>query len=223
MSDMTVYAFDAYGTLFDVHSAMGRHRSRLGAHAASVSELWRRKQLEYTWLRSLMGRYADFAVVTEEALRYALRCFHMDDEALCRELLHAYWCLDTYPEAPDVLRRLRSRGARCVVLSNGSPAMLDAAVQSGGIAECLDAVISVDAVAVYKPDPRVYQLVTQRFAVPARAVAFQSANGWDAAGAKAFGFNVTWINRLDQSAETLPFTPDRILPDLTGLSAPVKE
>ena len=222
MSDIDLYAFDAYGTLFDVHSAVGRHQARLGEQAAGVSQLWRRKQLEYTWLRSLMGHYADFAVVTEEALRYALRCFHKDDDALCQDLLHAYWRLDAYPEVPRVLRRLRAQGARCVVLSNGSPAMLDAAVQSSGIAECLDAVISVDAVAVYKPDPRVYQLVTQRFGLPARAVAFQSANGWDAAGAKAFGFNVTWINRFAQSAETLPFAPDRILPDLTGLAASVK-
>ena len=220
MGDIKVYAFDAYGTLFDVHSAVAQHKARLGEQAAAVSQLWRRKQLEYTWLRTLMGRYADFAVVTDEALRFALRRFQIDDDKLRQALLRAYRHLDAYPEAPAVLRRLHQRGARCVVLSNGSPAMLDAAVQSSGIAEWLDAVISVDAVGVYKPDPRVYQLLTQRFALPAQAIAFQTANGWDAAGAKAFGFHVAWIDRGGQTAETLPFAPDRRLRDLTGLLAP---
>jgi len=217
-----VCVFDAYGTLFDVHSAVGRHRERLGEQAAAVSALWRQKQLEYTWLRSLMGRHADFWEVTGEALGYALQAHGVDDASLREDLMQAYLSLDCYPEVPDVLSRLRAKGLRCAVLSNGSPRMLEAAVDSAGVGHLLEAVLSVETVGVYKPDPRVYRLAEQRLGAARAEILFHSSNAWDVAGASAFGLAVAWINRFGQVREHLPFAPlveiDSLspVPDLLG-------
>lgn len=208
LSRIRACVFDAYGTLFDVHSAVGRHRARLGENADVVSATWRQKQLEYTWLRSLMGKYLGFWEVTSNALDYALEAHGVVDTALRADLLQAYLTLDSYPEVSSVLGELKRRKIVTAILSNGSPDMLDAAVSSAGIDHLLDAVISVDEIGVYKPDPRVYAMVPERFSIATEEVLFHSSNAWDAVGAAAYGFRVLWVNRFRQPSEKLGFTPD---------------
>jgi len=211
--------FDAYGTLFDVHSAVGRHRARLGDAADRVSALWRSKQLEYTWMRSLMQRYVDFWQVTGDALDYALDACGVDDAALRDDLLNAYLALDSYPEVKQVLGDLKAGGMTTGILSNGSPKMLDAAVRSAGLEKLLDVVLSVDGLRIYKPHPSVYELGTKEFGITAREVSFQSSNAWDAAAAATFGFRVAWVNRFGQARERLPDQPDAELATLGELPA----
>lgn len=211
--------FDAYGTLFDVHSAAARCRDALGDRADRLSALWRRKQLEYTWLRSLMGRHADFAQVTAEALDYALAAVGSADPDLRRRLLDMYRRLDAFGEVPEVLGRLRRAGLPTAILSNGSPAMLDSAVGSARLGDLLDMVLSVESVGIYKPHPSVYRLAVDRLGVPAGRICFLSSNGWDAAGAAQFGFRVVWVNRYGQPPERLPAGPEALLEDLSGLPA----
>ncbi len=209
--------FDAYGTLFDVHSAVGRNRERLGDIAEQFSALWRTKQLEYTWLRSLMGRYADFSKVIEDALDYAFDAFDLDDAALKSHLLEAYLHLDCYPEVYDTLSTLKRRGYQTAILSNGSPSMLEEVVHSTGIKGLIDKILSVEEVGIYKPSPLVYRLAVERLGVGAREISFQSANAWDAAGAASFGLRVAWINRFDQLPERLPLHADIELKSLSDL------
>jgi 2-haloacid dehalogenase len=193
--------FDAYGTLFDVHSAVARHEAAVGPQAEAMSRTWRLKQLEYSWTRSLMGRHADFWDITGDALDYAMHSVEIADTDLREQLMQAYLVLDAYPEVADVLRRLRARGIRTAVLSNGSPAMLDAAIRSARLDHLLDATLSIEMVGVYKPDPRIYQLAVDALGVAASEISFQSSNVWDAAGAASFGFQVVWINRVRQPTE----------------------
>jgi 2-haloacid dehalogenase len=214
-----LYVFDAYGTLFDVHAAVRRHQDRVGPQAAFVSDLWRSKQLEYSWMLSLMKRYRDFWSLTEEALDYALQRMPPIDKSVRADLLDAYWSCDAYREVPHVLKELKARGAKLAILSNGSPRMLAAAVKSAGIGDVLDDVISVDEVKVYKPDPRVYDMVTTHFRLFPDAVSFQSSNRWDAAGAGAFGFRSVWVNRTGLPEEYNDIRPAAVLPNLEGLLA----
>lgn len=218
-SRIQVCVFDAYGTLFDVHSAVAAHASGLSAKAAEVSNLWRAKQLEYTWTRSLMGRHADFWALTGDALDFALESFGIRDGKLRESLLDAYRRLKAYPEVTDVLGRLRTSGMKTAILSNGSPRMLDDAVQAAGIGALLDAVLSIEAAGIYKPDPRVYRLACDRFGVNANDICFQSSNAWDAAGAAAFGFRVAWINRSGQPAEYRFASPAVMMRSLNELPA----
>jgi 2-haloacid dehalogenase len=192
---MKACVFDAYGTLFDVHSAVRRHADACGADAEAISALWRQKQLEYTWTRSLMRRHADFWTVTGEGLDHALRVYGKEDPALRRALMEAYLTLDAYPEVPEMLQRLRKAGIKTAILSNGTPEMLAAAVRSAGIGALLDGVYSVESAGIYKPDPRVYALAVEGLGVRKDQIWFQSSNVWDAAAAGAFGFNVVWCNR----------------------------
>ena len=200
--------FDAYGTLFDVHSAVGKHRDRLGKLADQVSMTWRTKQLEYTWLRSLMKQHADFWQVTRDALDFAFDMHGVSDPGLGSDLMDAYMGLDAYPEVPDALFLLKNRGYKLAVLSNGTPDMLDAAVKNSGIENLIDVNLSIEDVGIFKPDPRVYQLAVDRLGVEPHEIIFQSSNAWDASGAAVFGFNVAWINRFNQSPERLPGQPD---------------
>ncbi|HEY5791441.1 MAG TPA: haloacid dehalogenase type II [Gammaproteobacteria bacterium] len=211
--------FDAYGTLFDVTAAAARCRDDLAGHADALAELWRTKQLQYTWLRSLMGHYVDFRQVTGDALDYALETLGIATPALRERLMALYMELDAYPEVPEMLRALRAAGLRTGILSNGSPDMLDAAVGSAGIAGLLDAVLSVDDLGIYKPDPRVYRLATERFGLPAERIAFMSSNAWDAHAAASNGMQVYWINRFGQRPERLPGKPVAELRSLAGLPA----
>lgn len=213
-----VYAFDAYGTLFDVHSAAARHRATIGPEADRMSQLWRLKQLEYSWTRSLMGRYRDFWILTEDALDHALATVGVRltwEDRRC--LLESYRTLSAYPEAPAVLKALRGQGVRTAILSNGSPGMLADAVESAGIADALDAELSVDVLQTYKTAPTVYQLVCDRFGVSPEAVSFQSSNRWDVAGAKAFGFRTVWVNRTNAPDEYADLPADRTIVSLTSL------
>jgi 2-haloacid dehalogenase len=221
IDDIKVCVFDAYGTLFDVHAAVGHHRARLGDKADGVSAMWRTKQLEYTWLRSLMDRYVPFWQVTGEALDYAFDAHGVSDNSLRDDLLNAYLELDCYPEVPDVLAALKDGGMQTAVLSNGSPEMLDAAVKGSKLETLLDAVISVDALGIFKPHPSVYQLAVDQLGIEARQVSFQSSNAWDAAAAATFGFRVAWVNRFGQAAERLPGQPDVQLKTLSELPAVV--
>jgi len=219
--NIKVCVFDAYGTLFDVHAAVGRHRSRLGDKADAVSATWRSKQLEYTWLRSLMDRYVVFWQITGDALDYAFDAHGVSDRALRDDLLNAYMQLDCYAEVPEVLARLKEGGMRTAILSNGSPEMLAAAVKNAKLDDLLDAVLSVDELGIFKPHPSVYQLAVDRLEVSARQVSFQSSNAWDAAAAATFGFRVAWVNRFEQSQERLPDQPDVQLRTLSELPAVV--
>ncbi len=201
--------FDAYGTLFDLASATRPHLSLLGEQANQVAAVWRAKQLEYSWLRSLMGAWVPFAQIVEDALDYALEQATLGDRRaeIAPPLLASFRALTPYPEVPDVLRTLRAAGVRTAILSNGSREMLDAAVAAAGLRELLDAVLCVDEVQVFKPDPRVYQLALERFGVSATQVSFQSSNSWDAAGAAYFGMHVVWCNRGGAPRERLAAPP----------------
>ena len=199
--------FDAYGTLFDVHSAASRHQARLGKKARAVSALWRTKQLEYTWLRSLMQRYVDFWQVTQDALDYALDSHGIDDDSLRHDLLNAYHELDSYPEVPETLLNLKEMGLGTAVLSNGAPKMLKAGVLSSNLEKILDSIFSVDSIGIFKPAPQVYQLVTDKLGCTSEEILFFSSNAWDVSGAATFGFQAVWVNRFGQEPERLPGTP----------------
>ncbi len=199
--------FDAYGTLFDVHSSASRHQSRLGEKAQAVSALWRAKQLEYTWLLSLMQRYVDFWQVTQDALDYALDSHGIDDIILRQDLLNAYHELDCYPEVPETLLNLKELGLGTAVLSNGAPKMLEAAVLNSNIEKILDSVFSVDSIGIFKPAPQVYQLATDQLGCIPEEILFFSSNAWDVSGAATFGFQAVWVNRFGQEPERLPGTP----------------
>jgi 2-haloacid dehalogenase len=207
-ADIGACLFDAYGTLFDVHAAVGTETQALGDTAGPMSQTWRQKQLQYTWLRSLMGAHADFWQVTGDALDYAMSAHGIADDALRERLMTAYLTLDTYPEVPDALRRLQAAGVRIGILSNGSPDMLRAAVDGAGLGDLLDPVLSIEEVGIYKPDPRVYQLGVDRTEVAAARICFVSANAWDVAGGAHFGYRVAWINRFAQPPECLPGRAD---------------
>jgi len=224
LTDVKACVFDAYGTLFDFNSAVMRCRDDIGDAAERLSDIWRQKQLQYTWLRSLMQRHADFWQVTGEALDFALATVAIDNAGLRDRLMALYRELDTFPEVTDVLNRLKQGGMQTAILSNGAPDMLNAGVDAAELGDILDAVLSVEDVGVFKPDPRVYQLAVDRLGVAPAEICFMSSNGWDAVGAAAFGFRVVWINRYKQPAEQLPARPDVVLdslsplPELLGLS-----
>ncbi|MEN8197495.1 MAG: haloacid dehalogenase type II [Pseudomonadota bacterium] len=209
--------FDAYGTLFDFNSATERCRADLGEKADALSALWRTKQLEYTWLRSLMGDYVPFWQVTGEALDFAMESLGLDDRVLRDKLMDLYMNIEAFPEVPSVLKALRDGGRKIAILSNGSPEMLEAGAKHSGIDGLLDANLSVDDVGIFKPDRRVYQLACDRLGVAAERISFQSSNAWDAHGASAFGFRVAWVNRYGQRRERLPGAPDVELTSLTEL------
>jgi 2-haloacid dehalogenase len=211
--------FDAYGTLFDYASAAASCRDALGDRHAPLAALWRDKQLQYSWLRALEGRHADFWQVTGDALDFALETLGIADDGLRLRLMQLYLELDAFPEVPEMLQRLKRAGLKTAILSNGSPAMLRAAVEKARLAPLLDAVLSVEEVGVYKPHPRVYQLAVDRLGVAGEAISFQSSNAWDAYAASAFGMRVVWCNRYGQREERLPGKPDHIIRSLAELPA----
>lgn len=209
--------FDAYGTLLDFNAAVRRCADEIGDDAAQLSDIWRQKQLQYTWLRSLMGTHADFWQVTGEALDFALAAIKIENQELREKLMALYRKLDAFPDASETLCRLKAGGMRTAILSNGSPDMLEAAVHANKLENSLDYVQSVEEVGVFKPDPRVYQLSVDRLSVAPNEICFMSSNSWDVAGAAAFGFKVIWINRYNQPMEHLPGKPDLTLETLTPL------
>ena len=213
----SAYVFDAYGTLFDVHAAVRRFAGEIGPDGQQLSEIWRAKQLEYSWVRTLMGAYQDFWALTEQALDHAFAKVPSADKSLRQKLLDAYWKLDCYPEVPAILRALKADGAKVAILSNGSPAMLEAAVRSAALETVIDEVFSVDSLQRFKTEPTVYEMVTTAWRLYPSKISFQSSNRWDVAGAAQFGFRTVWINRAGQPDEYFDLKPELILPSLEGL------
>jgi 2-haloacid dehalogenase len=219
LSGIQACVFDAYGTLFDFAAAARGCRDVLGDDIDRLTGLWRDKQLQYTWLRAIQGQHADFWRVTGDALDFALETMGREDAPLRERLMQLYLSLEAFPEVPDMLAKLKRAGLRTAILSNGSPKMLDAVVQAANLGALLDAVLSVEEVGVYKPDPKVYRLAVDRLSVPAAAIAFQSSNAWDAYAASAFGMRVVWCNRYGQRRERLPGKPDCEIRSLAELPA----
>lgn len=213
---ISALVFDAYGTLFDVHSVVARCEQLWPGQGQALSQLWRSKQLEYTWLRSLMGRYADFNEVTAEALDYATAALSLPcGKAELASLMDEYRRLSPFPDTRPTLQALN--GQRRAILSNGAPDMLHAVVDHAGLRPWLDAVLSVDPLRIYKPHPSVYELAVKHFGLRPAEIGFVSSNGWDAAGAKSFGFKVFWINRTHAPIERLGLAPDHVITSLAEL------
>lgn len=219
---ITTCVFDAYGTLFDVAAAAREAAAEPGRSAfakswSKVANDWRLKQLQYTWLRAITGDHTDFWKVTQDGLDWALEASDLDDPELRERLLQLYWELSAYPEVPEMLESLKINGMNTAILSNGSPEMLEGAVESAGIGELLDDVLSVESVGIFKPDSSVYELLTKRFNCARDEVLFVSSNGWDAAGATGFGFTTAWVNRAGEPMDRLPWTPKHVLSDLSSI------
>lgn len=214
----SIFVFDAYGTLFDVHAAIARHRAQAGPDADRVSAIWRTKQLEYTWTLTLAGHYTDFWVLTERALDYALALAPSVDKSLKPALLDSYFRLDAFPDARVALKALKANNRRTAILSNGSPAMLQGAVDAATIGDDLDAVLSVDTLKMFKPRPEVYDLVTDHFKCRPGDVTFVSSNRWDVMAGVRVGFHGIWVNRANMPDEYQDFPPERTLNDLGSLA-----
>lgn len=211
--------FDAYGTLFNVATPVEKLSAEIGDKAADLAQLWRRKQLEYTWLRSLMGVHADFWHVTRDALDYALKQLAIEELGLADELMTLYLKLDAYPDAAEGLTAVRKKGKRVAILSNGSPSMLDAIIRHAGLDKLIDQVLSVEDVGIYKPSRRVYRLAMQKFAIQdAPSICFISANTWDAQAAAQFGFQVVRIARTPTIDDNLPGKPARVVESLVEVA-----
>jgi 2-haloacid dehalogenase len=210
--------FDAYGTLLDVASPVAAEAAALGARAGELAKFWRQKQLEYTWLRSLMRRHADFEQVTGDALDHAMEALAITDGPLRSRLIAAYRRLATYADVRPALLQLRARGISAAILSNGSAPMLADGLVAAGIADLVDPVRSVDEIGVFKPAPEVYHLATERLGLTAAEIAFVSSNGWDVHGAASFGLRSTWVNRGRLARDHLPGRPVRVIGSLAELA-----
>ena len=219
LNDIEACVFDAYGTLFDANAAAAGCRDVLGETADALASIWRTKQLEYTWLRSLRGDYVDFWHITGQSLDYAMASLGLADDRLRARLMELYCVLEAYPEVPGVLEAVKATGRRTAILSNGSPSMLIAAVRRARLERLLGEIISVDAVKIYKPHPSVYQLAVDRLRVTPERICFLSGNGWDVSGAAHFGFRVVWINRNAAQPEQLPGQAEHEIRSLEALPA----
>ena len=217
ISNVKACIFDAYGTLFDIHAPTAAIADELGDVAQPLSDMWRQKQLQYSWLRSLMGQHADFWQITGDALDYALEAHNIDNPDIRQRLMDLYEKLEAYPDASDTLKQLKDAGYHTAILSNGAPGMLEAAIQNSGIGNLIDHPISIEDAGIYKPSSRVYQLGVDRLGVSAQEICFVSANAWDVAGAASFGFQVAHLNRFVQPPERLPGKPKAILTSLSEL------
>lgn len=223
MTMITTCIFDAYGTLFDVSAAAREAATEPGREAFAakwpqIARDWRLKQLQYTWLRAVMGEHCDFWQVTQDGLDWAMEAAGLrEDHELRARLLQLYWELSAYPEVPHMLAALKAMAMNTAILSNGSPDMLNGAVQSAGIGNLLDDVLSVESVSIFKPARIVYDLVGARFGCTPEQVLFVSSNGWDAAAASAYGFRTAWVNRMSEPVDRLPAMPDHFLDDLSGI------
>ena len=225
---VNICIFDAYGTLFDVTSATRivaneEEYSSFPNHSVKVSNSWRIKQLEYSWLRNIMHEYIDFWQITKDALDFALEENQIKNEKLRQRLLDVYWNLSAYPEAHDVLTTLKANNIQTGILSNGSNQMLNSAAVSANLKNYLDKIISIDGIEIYKPDPKVYQMVLDQFNCKIEEVLFISSNGWDIAGASKFGFTTLWVNRNLIPKDRLTFMPNKITNNLSTIPNILKE
>jgi 2-haloacid dehalogenase len=211
------YAFDAYGTLFDVHAAIRRHAAEVGSEADALSALWRAKQLEYAWVRTLMGRYVDFWTLTQEALDFVLARFPSVDPAVRAKLLDAYWRLEAYPDALPALAKLRRMGHQLAIFTNGSRAMAEGAANAAAVLPLIDEIVTVDDVGLFKARPEVYAHLCARMGFAADEVCLVSSNRWDIAGGAAFGLRTAWVNRAGQPDEYRDAPPDRTIRSLGEL------
>ena len=224
----SICIFDAYGTLFDVTSAARtvaseKEYNHFLNYSVKVSNTWRIKQLEYSWLRNIMHEYIDFWQITKDALDFALEENQIKNEKLRQRLLDVYWNLSAYPEAHDVLTTLKANNIQTGILSNGSNQMLNSAVVSANLKNYLDKIISIDGIEIYKPDPKVYQMVLDQFNCKIEEVLFISSNGWDIAGASKFGFTTLWVNRNLIPKDRLTFMPNKITNNLSTIPNILKE
>ncbi len=219
LNEIRACVFDAYGTLFDFASAARSCRTDIGDDFDKLTALWRDKQLQYTWLRAVQNRHADFWQVTGDALDFAMETLGLQRAGLRDRLMGLYLALDSFPEVPDLLRRLKGADLRLAILSNGTPQMLDAVVNNAKLDGLFDAILSVEEVGIYKPDRRVYQLAVDRLGIPKERICFLSSNAWDAYAASAFGMQVVWCNRYGQRRERLPGNPDDEIKSLAELPA----
>ena len=217
ISELEVCVFDAYGTLFDVNSAAECCKKDLGSNWEKFAMLWRDKQLQYSWLRTLMGEYISFWKVTQDALDYTLKTFDIDDKRIRSNLLEVYFILKSYPEVRVTLEKLKNHGIRSVILSNGSADMLEAAIENSGITDLLHGVYSVDSVQVFKPHPKAYELPQAKLGSISKRMYFFSSNAWDACGAQNFGFQTYWINRFNHEQENLPGNKLHQISDLSAV------
>jgi len=215
MADTKAIVFDLYGTLYDVHSVARQCNVSYPGQGMQISEMWRQKQLEYTWLRSLMGQYISFEQATHDALVYT--CNHLKlqlDEATSKVLCNAYLNLSPYPEVPDALQRLKDMGLPLAILSNGSAFSIDSVVKNSGLKDYFSHLLSVEPVEVFKPHPRVYTIACEVLSLPPSRILFVSSNAWDASGARHFGFDVCWINRRDNTFDELGASPSYVVSGL---------
>jgi 2-haloacid dehalogenase len=218
MPQIKAVVFDLYGTLYDVHSVVRQCEAVYPRRGTEISLLWRQKQLEYSWLRSLMGHYIPFEEATRDALVFTCNQLKLDlSQETCAALCDAYLNLAPYPEVPDTLRRLRERGLPLAILSNGSVFSIGSVVQASGLQDYFAHLISVEAVRVFKPDFRVYRLACETLGLRAEDILFVSSNAWDAAGASHFGFNVCWVKRGDKTFDELGAQPKAIVGDVAGV------
>ncbi len=225
---ISVCVFDAYGTLLDVAAAARKAAAEPGRETLAsawplLADTWRAKQLQYTWIRAITGEHADFWQVTQEALDYGLEAHGLAGDGHRERLLQLYWELEAFPDAEETLTALKKGGMKTAILSNGSRDMLQAAVDSAGIGDRLDAILSVDEVGVFKPNRKVYDLVGQHFDVRPDEVAFVSSNGWDVAAATGYGFHTIWANRAGDPVDRLPWRPTEIATNLRGAQAVIED
>ncbi|HZL30563.1 MAG TPA: haloacid dehalogenase type II [Pseudolabrys sp.] len=214
----SIFVFDAYGTLFDVHACIARFEKEVGPDIARMSEIWRTKQLEYTWTLTLAGHYSDFWTLTGRALDFALARVPSIPQSLKANLLDSYFKLDAFPDARAALKTLKAAGHKTGILSNGSPYMLKGAVDNAGIGHDLDGVLSVDVLKMFKPRPEVYKLVTDHYKCKPGDVTFVSSNRWDVMAAVSVGFSGIWVNRSKMPDEYLDFSPKQVVNDLGSLA-----
>jgi 2-haloacid dehalogenase len=214
---MAIYVFDAYGTLFDVHSAAAKYVGDIGPQWERMSQIWRTKHLEYTWIHAATGRHTTFRLLAERSLDTAAAMVGGVPEGIKLKLMNAYLTLSAYPEVPDVLAHLKARGDKLAILTNGDVDMIDAAVTSAGLDGVFDAVLTVHDVGVFKPDQRVYKLVTDRFGCAPNDITFLSSNRWDVAGGQVFGFNTVWVNRANAPDEYPDMSAGRAVDNLRAL------
>ncbi|WP_421780124.1 haloacid dehalogenase type II [Kiloniella litopenaei] len=215
--NIKAFIFDAYGTLLDVHSAVRKMSDEIGPDAQNISEIWRTKQLEYSWLRSMMQAHSDFWQVTSDALTYAMKYHGIENRKLHDKLMNMYLNLTAYKDAVTTLKEIKNHKYPTLVLSNGSQGMLNKSIENAGLQPLLDKAISIDEVGVYKPSPKVYELGTDYVQCKPEEILFVSANAWDVAGANHFGYRVAWINRFKRPPEILPGKPEFIIESLSEL------
>ncbi|MGL4850253.1 MAG: haloacid dehalogenase type II [Clostridium sp.] len=214
LKNIKLCVFDAYGTLFDVHSASEKYKDEIGDTYNDFSNLWRAKQLEYSFLREIMDDYTDFINVTKDALNYACNTFNINNDSLKDKLINSYMELSAYADVIPTLQRLKAKGISLAILTNGSYSMINKAVQSSNINNLLDDILSVEDIKIFKPNKKVYEMVTEKFNLSPNEISFFSSNGWDIMGATKFGFNTFWVNRFDKTLEESAYKPKFIIKTL---------